>query len=81
MGFLVGALGNVWAKIIAIGGVVLAVIGALAKVYGAGKTAERAKAQEKQLENVATRNSIDASVDSHSDDAVRKRLRDEWTHG
>lgn len=81
MSFLTGALGNVWAKIIAIGAIVIAVLAALSRVFSAGKTAAKAEGQAEQLSNVATRNSVDASVASSSDASNRDRLRSKWTRG
>lgn len=76
-----GFFANAWAKIAACAAIVFALLAGLAKVYGAGKTAERAKEQEKQLENVATRNTVDDVVARGSGAANRDRLRDKFIRG
>jgi len=78
---IAGFFANAWGKIVALAGIVLAVLAGLAKVYGAGKTAERAKAQEQQLENVASRNTVDSVVGSSSPDSNRERLRRDYSGG
>ena len=42
---------------------------------------ERAKGQEQQLENVATRDKVDAAVAADSPATNRDRLRDRWANG
>lgn len=79
MGFLAGALGNVWAKIIAVGAIVAALLVACAKIFSAGKTSAVAEGQREQLKNVSVRDEVDSLVAARSDDANRKRLLGRWT--
>lgn len=77
---IAGWFANVWAKIAAVGLIVVAILAAFAKAVSLGRSSEREKGQEQQLENVAARNTVDAVVADRSPDANRERLR-KWTRG
>jgi hypothetical protein len=76
-----GLFANVWAKIAAVGAIVLAVLAAFAKAVSLGRTAEREKAERAQLENVAKREAVDRAVAARSAAINRARLLDKYTRG
>lgn len=78
---LSGWIGKVWGYVLVIGAIVAAVVAVLAKAFSAGKTSEREAGEAQQLENVATRNTIDAAVAARSDADNRERLRKLYTRG
>lgn len=78
MAFLTNLFGGIWAKIAAIGAIVLAILAAAMKLISIGKTEAQAKSQEEQLQNVATRANVDNAVANSGSDDVRNELRDKF---
>ena len=71
-------LSGIWAKIAAVGAIVLAVLAACAKLISIGKTEEREKGEKEQLANVETRTKVDDGVASQPSDSVRDELSKQW---
>lgn len=76
-----GWFANAWGKIAAIGAIVIAVLAAFAEAVRLGRAAEREKGEAQQLENVATRNTVDNAVAARGDASNRDRLRAKFTRG
>lgn len=75
---MLALLGGLKAKLIAAGAILLAVLLAVARIFGAGKRAAQVEGMKRQLQNVETRNATDNAVRA-ADPADRERLRDKWT--
>lgn len=68
-------LGGLWAKLIAIGAIVAAILWAVAKIFYAGKTAARVEQMEKTLERTHEAKKIDDAVRADTDAELDERLR------
>lgn len=53
---------------------IFAILGALLKIYDAGKTAQKSADQEKVLDDVEVKNEVDTSVRTAGGDAARNDL-------
>jgi hypothetical protein len=75
MTWLASFFGGIWAKIIAIGAIALAVGLFILKIFNAGKTSERAGNLEKVNERVAQAKKFEQAVRADTDTQLRDRLR------
>lgn len=73
-------LSGLWAKVLAIGAVVGAVLLAILKIRQSGRDAERAEQARRDAEALRMANNAERTVAALSDDSDDyKRLRDKWT--
>jgi len=63
-------------RLIAIGGIILAVIALLAKIFFMGKQSEKVEAQSKQLRRARVAREIENDINAVPDNELRDRLRD-----
>lgn len=78
IGALLSLAGGLWGRIAAVGALVLAVLGLLAKVRQSGREAERADAERRIAERQREADHARGTVDS-AGDAELDRLRQRWT--
>lgn len=75
--------GGIWVKLAAVGGVILAIIIAVLRIFTKGEAAGAAKVEAKQAQattaNVAKAQQVESKVASQTDDAVLKEANDKWT--
>jgi hypothetical protein len=79
---MIGLLSGLWARVLAAGGLVVAILAGLALVFRKGEAAGEAKIKAADSaardEAIETRKSTDADIDRLSDADIRRRLRDQW---
>lgn len=71
-------LSDLWAKVLAIGAVVGAVLLAIFKIRQSGRDAERAEQARREVDAMRTANEVQAGID-RSNDTELERLRRKWT--
>lgn len=74
MTFLTG----IWTKLAAAGAILLTVLAVIARIFNAGRKAERGDNAEKAQQNERVRVQTDAGV-AAAGDAELGRMRDKWT--
>lgn len=78
MPWLVSLAGGIWGKVAVVGAALLALAIAVARIFSAGKKAERAANTETALKVEHERRQVDVDV-AGADGAERLRLRNKWT--
>jgi len=78
MSFITNLFGGIWARVVAGGLILLAILAAVLKLIGAGRAAERADQLKRNAEARRKSDEVDNRVDA-AGPAERERLRDKWT--